>query len=66
MTTDIEKCRKAKAWSQYKLAKESGVTQPTISRIEAGKYNPSHGTLRALAKALGVTLDELAGERGTR
>jgi len=66
MTTGIKKCREAKGWSQYRLAKESGVSQGRISEIEAGKGSPSLGTLRALAKALGVTLDELAGERGTR
>lgn len=55
VTLRIQELREAKGWSQAQLARESGVPQPTISRLEAGKsraLNLDH--LEQLAKALGV------------
>jgi len=51
-----------KAWSQYRLAKESGVPQATISRILKGDMpqGPEVGTLRALAKCLGISFTWLS------
>lgn len=42
------------------LAKVSGVKPTTISDIENGKRTPRHETLESLAKALRITLDDLA------
>jgi transcriptional regulator with XRE-family HTH domain len=48
--------RKAKGWSQEKLARESGVSTSLVSRIEqqAEEYDPTWSTVRAFAKALEV------------
>ena len=46
--------REGKFISQVDLAKLSGVTPATISRIESGKHKPRFVTIRKLAKALGV------------
>ena len=49
--------------SQAELAARCGVTQQFIQRLEAGKVNPSIKTAAKLAAALGVTVDELIGEK---
>ena len=37
----IRNKRKKLGWSQYKLAKELGITQSFINEIESGKKSPS-------------------------
>ena len=52
--------RKQKGWSQEKLAVESGISYNTIIKIERGGIkNPKIETVIKLAKALGVSLDDL-------
>ena len=46
--------------SQAALAEKAGVSRVTVAEIETGRKNGSISTLRALALALGVTLDDLA------
>ncbi len=54
--------RHKKQWSQVDLARESGVPQATISRLEQGKRPaPGPELLRKLAVALGVSVDWLIG-----
>lgn len=55
--------REGRKWDQMRLATEArqhgaGVTQSTVSRLEAGKHEPTLRTIAALAAALGV--DEVA------
>lgn len=52
--------RLRRGWSQRDLANAIGVLQPHIARLESGRNDPSLGTVRKLAAALGVTIDELA------
>ncbi len=57
---NLELLRRAKMWTQGKLAKESGVSPTTVSGIEGGKISRPHfGTLRKLAGALGVEPEAL-------
>ena len=55
-----------KVWRSYRnktqaaLAKASGVTQPMISQIENGKRTGDVETLRRLADALDILIDDLA------
>ncbi len=42
--------------SQAELARRTGISQPNISRIENGQYNPTVGTLKKLADGLGREL----------
>ncbi len=51
--------RKLKGYSQEKLAELSGVTVRTIQRIEHGDVNAHMNTLKLLADALQVNLQEL-------
>jgi len=36
------------------LAKRAKITREYVNKLEAGRYDPTMGTLQALAKALGV------------
>jgi transcriptional regulator with XRE-family HTH domain len=57
----IRELREAKKMSQQALAFATGLSMSVISQIERGvNQEPRLGTLKALAQALGVSLDELA------
>ena len=57
---NIKKYRKKRGISQDKLSKLAEVTYNTIIKIESGAtLNPRVETLRLIAKALGVTVDNL-------
>ena len=59
---NLAKIRKAKGWSQEKLAVEAGVSYNTIIKIERGGIkNPKIETVIKMAKALGISLDEIVG-----
>jgi len=52
--------REAKGLSQEKLARMADVANNTIIKIESGKnQNPTLNTLKKIAKALGVSIDDL-------
>ena len=58
----IRELRTAAGLTQQGLAFEAGVSVSAVVQLEAGRIpNPRVNTLRALAGALGCTLDELAG-----
>lgn len=57
---NIRKLRQKKKMSQDRLSKEADLALNTIVKIETGKNpNPTLETLQKIAKALGVSLDEL-------
>jgi len=51
--------RAERGWSQYDLARRSGVTRQTISSIETGQYGPSALLAFVLAEQLGTRIDQL-------
>jgi len=52
--------RNKKGWSQEKLAREAGVSYQTVIKIERGYIrSPRLDTILKIAKALGVSLDNL-------
>ena len=55
----ISGLRKARKVNQANLAAAVGLTQSTLSRIEAGLAVPDALTLRSIAKELNVSADEL-------
>jgi len=56
----IRRLRQAKGWRQQDLASKAGVTQAFVSQLEAGlKKNPGVVSLLRIAKALGVTIEDL-------
>lgn len=56
----LESLRKKQGLSQEKLARLADVSNNTIINIEAGiNINPTIETLRKIAKAFGISLEEL-------
>src|SRR3954453_9002865 len=62
----IRRLRQEAGMSQAGLAGAAGVHHRQINRYESGEQQPALGVARRLAQALGVTLDELAGEPSDR
>lgn len=54
--------RKERDMSQAKLARAAGVSVSLLSKIEVGDRTLSQGVAAALARAMGITLDELYGK----
>jgi transcriptional regulator with XRE-family HTH domain len=58
----IEALMKERGWTKYKLAKETGLPQSTITSLLSGRVkNPSAETASKLAEAFNVTTDYLLG-----
>lgn len=55
----IRRLRKAKRWTQYDLAAEAEAARFSVMRWELGIREPKLGSFRLLARALGVTMDDL-------
>lgn len=51
--------RKAAGLTQAALAHKAGIRTSTVSNIENGKIDPRLSTVKALAEALGVDVDDL-------
>lgn len=56
---NLRKCRQNKALTQEQLAEISGVASEYISRLEAGKRNPTLTIVQKLADALKVEVVHL-------
>jgi len=64
ISENIKKYRKKKGLSQDKLAKLADVTHTTLVKLESGANdNPTIKTLRKIASALEISLDELVGRK---
>ncbi len=61
----IVSARKKKGLNQEELAEMAHVTVRTIQRIESGESVPRSYTLKAIATALGTSLEELHTEAAT-
>jgi transcriptional regulator with XRE-family HTH domain len=57
----LKQIRLARDESQEAIARRANISTATYSRIENGHNEPSVDTLRRLAGALDVTVDELIG-----
>jgi transcriptional regulator with XRE-family HTH domain len=56
----LRKLREQKGLTQEKLARLADVSNNTVIKIEAGKnQNPTLETLKRLAKALDISVDDL-------
>jgi ribosome-binding protein aMBF1 (putative translation factor) len=56
---NIRKIRESKSISQQELAAKCNFEKSNMSRLEAGRVNPTLSTLEKVAKALDVSLAEL-------
>jgi len=62
LATTIKALRKKHKISQEQLAHKAGITYSTLIKIESGANdNPTIKTMKRIADALEVSLDELAG-----
>ncbi len=60
LAKNIERLRKTKGLSQEKLARLADVANNTLIKMESGENeNPTLDTLKKVAKALDVSVDDL-------
>ena len=60
LAKNIERLRKTKGLSQEKLARLADVANNTLIKMESGENNnPTLETLKKVAKAFGVSVDDL-------
>ena len=60
LANNIKKLREAKGLSQEKLARLADVANNTLIKMESGENkNPTLDTLKKIAKAFGVSVDDL-------
>jgi transcriptional regulator with XRE-family HTH domain len=59
----LRRIRKERLLTQVELSRMTGVAQDSISSLETGKREAHPGTIRKLAKALGVEPIELLKEQ---
>jgi transcriptional regulator with XRE-family HTH domain len=58
----LRQVRERQYLSQEDLAKRSGVSRVSISKLESGRVNARFVTIRKLAAALGADPDDLVGD----
>ena len=58
----LRKLRGEKGMSQKDVADAVGMTQAAISQLESGRRVATPKTVKRLAEAIGVDIEELAGE----
>ena len=61
----IQTVRRRRGLTQAALARAAGTSQPVISAYEAGRRDPTHGTLRRLVAAAGEDLVVTARPAGS-
>ena len=60
LSKNIKELRKKHKWSQEQLSQKAGITYSTLIKIESGANdNPTIKTVKKIAEALVVTIDEL-------
>ncbi len=55
----ISKLREEAYLSQASLAQKADLTPTSIGEVESGEHEPTYGTMRRLARGLGVSLPTL-------
>ena len=55
----LKRLREEKRWSQERLAAKAQMSREHLTRLEAGRHDPTFATLKKLAKALGMPVTEL-------
>ena len=58
----IEQLMEQRGWSVYRLCKESGLAQSTLSHVFRKDSEPTISTLETICKAFGLTLGEFFAE----
>lgn len=58
----LRKLQKDYGWSDYRIAKEAGLSQGTVSNLYKRNNIPNIFTLEAICKAFGITLSQFFAE----
>jgi transcriptional regulator with XRE-family HTH domain len=58
----LAELRTGRGWSLDELAARSGVSRPSLSRLERGEVSPTAQVLGRLAAAFGITMSRLLAE----
>jgi len=58
----LRKFLRDKGWSEYRLAKECGLSESTLANIFRRNAHPSIPTLEAICKGFGITLSQFFAE----
>lgn len=58
----IRQLMEKRGWTEYRLSKESGLSQTTISNLFRRNNSPSLPTLEALCKAFDISLSQFFSE----
>ena len=53
---------KERGWTEYRLAKESGLSESTIANIFRRNATPSFATLESICAGFGITLSQFFAE----
>lgn len=56
--TRITELREQRGWSEYKLSKEAGIPQSTLSNLYIRKNSPTISTLESICNAFNITLSQ--------
>ncbi len=62
----LKELRLARALTQVEVSEKAGLALDAVSKIETGRRRPRPGTVRKLAEALGVGVEELTGKGSSR
>ncbi len=62
----IRTLRKDKGWTQRQLEEKAGIENRNLTRYESDKVRPRLSSLKMLAQALEVSVDELTSEEDER
>jgi len=60
----IKQIMEESSWSEYKLAKESGLSQSTVSHLLKRNNAPNFTTVEAICRAFSITLAQFFSEEG--
>lgn len=58
----IKELMRERGWTEYRLAKESGLSQSTIANLFTRNTVPSIPTLEAICQSFGITLAQFFAE----
>ena len=60
----IKQLMDQKDWTEYKLAKEAGLPQSTISHLFKRNNAPTYPTIEAICQAFGITIAQFFADEG--
>ena len=60
----IKQLQEQRGWTEYRLAKESGLSQSTLNNIFSRNTIPTIATIEIIAKCFGITLSQFFAEGG--